>query len=428
MQFSHEEVLDIAGDNLIESDIKNNPDYEWIDIVGIPQRPVELKDNLYFATHSDGESDWNASFDRRPIAERVSQDKGWYLALEPGLEIGGQECLRVRSLDRLATQLYEFARERTDPYIVGVTGSVGKTTTVAFLEHLLAVEGRDVSRFYSKRLTPLSVMCHYVNRVDPDTAFVVMEYSAYMEDHVHQLSELLAPNIAFLTNIYDTHINPGMFENKEAILKSKLRIKADTTLGIINTRVCDELNLPIPDGWKGFSVEIPPANMHNPILPPTLRTAEMYTVGKLLASDIGIFEQTLKTAYETFSAPEKRIISCTRRGKPLYFHGETSGGSRLWSWFETLDGSVPYLFAEAIDFADEDPLGFINLLRPVFESDKTYVLDTPQNRERLPVKAHFLNWDNFVDRLDKASGYTVYHKALATRQAGFDPQGYLNSV
>ncbi|GIW69902.1 MAG: hypothetical protein KatS3mg101_0649 [Patescibacteria group bacterium] len=428
MGFTKEEITSIAGDEVLESNIKYNPKYQWIDIVAIPQRPEELKSNLYLTTHSLGEGGWSYEFDRRPTAAKVAFDKGWHLGIEEGTDVGGAEFLKVINLDTFAHKLYEYARNNTDPYIIGVTGSVGKTTTVAFLEHLLKESDTNVVRFYSKRLTPLSVMCHYINRVDQGTQFVVMEYSTYLKDHVAKLSELLPPNIAFLTNIYNTHINPGMFENKKDIFDSKIRIKPAKSVGYINNKVVSELAVPTPEGWNGFDVELP-EGIKNTLLPPTLRTAEMFTVGKLLANELNLSMNNLARAYETFEPVENRLLTVSYRGKSIFFHGETSGGGRLWSWFETLDGSSPWFMVESIDFADEDPQGFKDLLEKVFEADKTFVLDTPKNRERLPVKANFVDKEKFSDIMrNRVEGYAVFHKALSTRQKGFDPESYINET
>jgi hypothetical protein len=426
MEFTKEEITHIAGDEVVESNIESNTKYQWIDVVAIPQRPAELKSSLFLTTYSSGEGGWDYGFDRRPTAAKVALDKGWHLSIEEGTETGGAEFLKVRSLDTLAYKLYEYARNETDPYIIGVTGSVGKTTMVAFLEHLLNASDADVVRFYSKRLTPLSVMCHYINRVDQTTPFVVMEYSAYLNDHVVELSKLLPPNIAFLTNIYDTHVNPGMFENKKDIFESKVKIKPAESAGYVNNKVLNELAIAKPEGWNSFDVELP-NGVSNAFLPPTLRSAEMFTVGKLLVNELSLPKTALTRAYETFRPKENRIIKVNYRDKNIFFHGETSGGSRLWSWFETIDESSPWFMVELIDFADEDPRGCKGILEKVFYSDNTFVLDTPINRERLSVKANYVEEAVFRDIMrSRIEGYAVYHKALATRQHNFDPETYLN--
>lgn len=64
MEFSKEEVTEIADDLLIEDKVISNPSYEWIDVLGITQRPAELSQSLYFATHSDGTDGWHNAYDR----------------------------------------------------------------------------------------------------------------------------------------------------------------------------------------------------------------------------------------------------------------------------------------------------------------------------------------------------------------------------
>jgi len=230
--------------------------------------------------------------------------------------------------------------------------------------------------------------------------------------------------MSFLLNIYDTHINDGMFANKGEIFESKIQIRPKGGTGFINQRILSDLNLELPTGWTSFAVETP--EIENPSFPPTLRTVEMFTIGKHFSKSIGISDETFRKAYQTFVSQENRIIVSNYYGKKIFFHGETSGGSRLWSWFETVDGSQPWFLVEEVNFADEDPQGFVDLLKKVFDSDKTIVLDTPTNRQRLPVNANYVDAQEFKDVISKkASGYIVYHKALATRSDSFDPETYL---
>lgn len=425
MRFSKERIIDISRDLIIEDTLTGNPEYQWIDIVGIPERPSQMINSLFFASHSEGREGWDNGFDRRLYSAQVAQQRGWHLAAEtdcPGLT---SEYVLVTSLKELSNRLFESTKTETDPYVIGVTGSVGKTTSVAFLEHVLKTADMSVVRFYSKRLTPLSVSCHYINRVDKDTAFVVMEYSAYLPDHVRQLATVLPSDLAFLVNIYSTHINPGMFSNCNEIYRSKLNILSKNSIGMINAKVLTDMDEQLPCGWTPFSTLFP--LIDNPHLPPTLRTAEMYTLGRIMGSHLAIPDTLIDKAFCTFIPPDKRIVICRHRNRKIFFHGETSGGSRLWSWFETYDDSTPWLFVEELNFADEDPAGFIELLRKVFNSDKTYILDTPTNRERLPVSANYVPTELFHDIFtNKANGYIIFHKAMSSRCAQFDPQTYLN--
>jgi hypothetical protein len=56
MKYTTENIVDIAGDELIDNNIKQDKPYDWLDIVGIPQRPNDLTTPLFFATHSDGKA------------------------------------------------------------------------------------------------------------------------------------------------------------------------------------------------------------------------------------------------------------------------------------------------------------------------------------------------------------------------------------
>lgn len=425
MKFSKESIVEIAQDILLKDKISGNPIYPWIDIVGIPQRPQLLANSLFFASHSNGEGGWDNGFDRRPYAVTTALKNHWDLSLDESDEPIETGYLKVKSLDDLATLLYLSARTNCSPFVIGVTGSVGKTSTVALLEHLLHTAGIPVVRFYSKRLTPSSVKCHYINRVDSETSVIVMEYSAYLKDHVEQLSTLLPPHLSYLLNIYDTHINPWDFESKQDIFDSKLRIKPVGQTGFLNRRILEDLMVAIPPCWNIFDIDQTTLSS-NVSLPPTIRTAEMYSVTVSVANQLGISSDILDKAYRSFSPKENRIYTCFFEGKKIFFHGETSGGSRLWSWFETLNGETPWFFVEEVNFADEDPMGFISLLDKVFSSEKTVVLDTPLNRSRLPVNAHFVSEIEFGKLFKEiAEGYTVYHKALAGRNTDFDPRLYL---
>jgi len=419
-------IRSICGDLIVADSITREKTYDWVDIVGIPQRPATSgKPRLFFASYS-GTSGWTEGFDRRPYAEKVCRENGWDLISDNPIcpENSG---IQVVSLEKTALRLYGYFRKIHKPIVVGVTGSVGKTTTLSLFEQVVAASGKKVVRFYSKRLTPLSVMCHFLNRVNEDTEIIVMEYSAYHYDHVFQLAQLLPSEIVFVINIYDTHINPGMFKDRTEILRSKMRIKTDwTKKAYVNSSA---IRLVSPDelsGWEVFTPQIP--QVAPDYLPPTKRTAEMFTVAKLVSDELNISPENVENTLKTFVPEESRIVSVYAGGKKIFFHGETSGGSRLWSWLETYDGSVPYMFVESIDFASEDESGFRNLLEQVFRSNKTFVLDTERNRARLKVPAHFVAYENFVGRLKSAQGYIVYHKALSVRRKGFDPALYLQNL
>jgi hypothetical protein len=429
MKFNSNEIINLSQDLLVKNNITNNYDYEWLDIVGIPQRPQNLIAPLFFGTYSDGLDGWHNSFDRRPILQKLIDEKGWHIITEEGTNLQGQHLV-VSSLYKLAEILYNLSREKSNPFVIGVTGSVAKTTSVAFLEHLLKTAGYKVTRFWSNRLTPLLVQTHYVNRVNADTEFIVMEYSAFLFDHVKVLSSILPPNISFLTNIYNQHIRKDLFKDKNEIFLSKIQIKPDTGKGFINSEILSDLSLSTPNGWNEFSIETD-FSRSNPLLPPTRRTAEFYTIGKIVSSEIGVTVDTFEKAFATFTPQENRIPSYSFTEGSLFFDSEAPHGSRLWSWFETVDNSLPILFVDTIDFGNDEVDTYKDLLYSIFNSPTTYVLDNNQNRANIPVNANFIKENKFRDLLIKhlsKSKYVVYHKTIKGKIPGFQPSEYLKST
>lgn len=425
MSFSKEYIIDTVGGIVKKDALPPNKNYEWIDFVGIPQRPENTKNLLYCATYSSGDNGWDNGFDRRVIVNKVADEKDWDVVTDSSISTS-KPFLGVNSIRDFCDKIYQRSKDKHHPFVIGVTGSVGKTTTVAFLEHLLSGSKIDTVRFYSKRLNPLSVMCHFVNRVDDQTSAIVMEYSAYMKDHIKLLANLLPPDLAFLTNIYETHINPGMFSDKNEIFDSKIGINNNSKC-FLNTKIVESLNISCPKNWSRFDAEEP--EVFNPSLPPTTRTSELYTVGKIVAANMNIAFSSFLEAFKTFVPKENRILPCFVNNEIIYFHGETSGGSRLVSWFETHNDRKPWFFVEELNFADEDPNGFSVLLEKVFSSEKTFVLDIPINRDRLHVKANFIKQEDFLSKLrNEAKGYIVYHKALATRNKTFSAFNYLKNL
>lgn len=430
MVFTTSLVRAICKDLITLDTVNEDVQYDWIDVVAIPTRPRSVnRRTLFFGSYADN-GGWSLPFDRRPSMLAIAIENGWHVVTDqfPNHESNAQ-CLYVQSVHDVAQRLYEYVRTLSAPIVIGVTGSVGKTTTIAFLEVMLSGTGAQTVRFYSKRLTPMSVMCHFINSVTEETEFVVMEYSAYHWQHVAELARILPPQIAFISNIYDTHVGKGLFFNRTDILRSKMQIKAPTTQqayisqGILDQLLIDQAEL---TDWCVFTVESPHCIPQH--MPKTLRTAELYSVAKVVAYQLQIPGSAVDKTLERFIPAEARMVPVHIGSERIFFHGETSGGSRLYSWFETYDNSVPTLFIETVDFADEDPSGFANLLSEVLASEKTLILDTTKNRSRITLPARWTTPEHFTAQLRNATGYIVYHKALAIRNPRFDPEHHLRSV
>ena len=121
--------------------------------------------------------------------------------------------------------LLEFAKEycKKLPYIlyrIGITGSVGKTTTKEMLKGILERHFKvhaSKGNFNNHIGMPMSILS-----APPDTEILVMEMGMNHIGEIKILSECLRPNIAVITNVGTSHI--GNLGSRENIARAKLEI------------------------------------------------------------------------------------------------------------------------------------------------------------------------------------------------------------
>jgi UDP-N-acetylmuramoyl-tripeptide--D-alanyl-D-alanine ligase len=128
----------------------------------------------------------------------------------------------LRVADTLAglTALGAFARARFSGRVVGVTGSVGKTTTKEMLRAVLAKAGPThaaVASYNNHWGVPLTLA-----RMPPDAAFAVIEIGMNHAGEILPLALLARPHVALITAITSAHV--GNLGSVEAIADEKASI------------------------------------------------------------------------------------------------------------------------------------------------------------------------------------------------------------
>nr|WP_246523005.1 UDP-N-acetylmuramoyl-tripeptide--D-alanyl-D-alanine ligase [Neoroseomonas eburnea] len=130
----------------------------------------------------------------------------------------------LRVGDTLAglTELGAAARRRSGARFVGVTGSVGKTTTKEMLRTALSASGRthaaDAS-YNNQWGVPLTLA-----RTPRDAAFAVIEIGMNHPGEIAPLARLARPHVAVITAVETAHI--GHMGSLEAIAREKATIAA----------------------------------------------------------------------------------------------------------------------------------------------------------------------------------------------------------
>ena len=105
-------------------------------------------------------------------------------------------------------------------YRIGITGSVGKTTTKEFLKLLLSeryITHASAGNFNNEIGLPLSILS-----AKEDTEILLMELGMNGRGEISRLSKCLEPDIAVITNIGTAHI--GRLGSREEIARAKLEI------------------------------------------------------------------------------------------------------------------------------------------------------------------------------------------------------------
>ncbi len=144
----------------------------------------------------------------------------------PGV-VADAPLLRVADTLTGLTALGAAGRARSTAQVVGVTGSVGKTTTKEMLRVALSAFGPThaaAASFNNHWGVPITLA-----RMPRDAAFAVVEMGMNNRGEIAPLSRLARPHVAVITNVGTAHI--GRLGSEEAIAEEKGDIIAGVTPG-----------------------------------------------------------------------------------------------------------------------------------------------------------------------------------------------------
>jgi len=128
--------------------------------------------------------------------------------------------LMVDDVQQALEALGQFARVRTNARVVGVTGSVGKTSTKEMLRAVLAGQGRvhAAERSFNNQWgVPLTLA-----RMPEDTEFAIIEIGMNHPGEIAPLAKMARPHVALITNVAPAHL--AAFENLQGIAQEKSAI------------------------------------------------------------------------------------------------------------------------------------------------------------------------------------------------------------
>ena len=140
------------------------------------------------------------------------------VVLDPDQPGGDVAAAALQPADRALGQLARTVLDRlADVAVVGVTGSVGKTSTKDLLAQVLATAGPTVAAqgsYNGEVGVPLTVL-----RAGTDTRFLVVEMGARGVGHIRHLTTIAPPRVGVVLNVGSAHL--GEFGSREAIARAK---------------------------------------------------------------------------------------------------------------------------------------------------------------------------------------------------------------
>jgi len=134
----------------------------------------------------------------------------------------GRWALLVGDTRQALWQLAQHQRKQFAGSVIGVTGSVGKTTTRQMIHTVLGSRwsGTASPRNYNNVLgAPLSMLAW-----DYNDDYAVLEFGASQAGEIAQLAALCAPQIGVITRIGEAHL--GGFGSRQSIAEAKAELLA----------------------------------------------------------------------------------------------------------------------------------------------------------------------------------------------------------
>jgi UDP-N-acetylmuramoyl-tripeptide--D-alanyl-D-alanine ligase len=113
-------------------------------------------------------------------------------------------CVVADDVVTALTKLAELVRSRLSPVVIGLTGSVGKTTTKDLIAQILEREAPTVAtaRSYNNEIgLPLTIL-----RADRETRYLVLEMGAANQGDITHLVRVARPQVGLVLNVGPAHV------------------------------------------------------------------------------------------------------------------------------------------------------------------------------------------------------------------------------
>ena len=150
-----------------------------------------------------------------------------------GAGVGGATAILVPDTAAALMRLGVLARERVSGGVIGITGSVGKTTTKDLVRACLATTfstAASEQSFNNELGLPLTLL-----HAPDDARWVVLEMGARGVGHIAKLAEVARPDVGVVTSVAMAHIE--FFGDLDGVARAKSELVAalpETGVAVLN--------------------------------------------------------------------------------------------------------------------------------------------------------------------------------------------------
>ncbi len=210
-------LTDILKDFIVSAEINNN---SVLRSVFIDSRKVK-KGSLFIALKGE-------RFDGKDFVREAVLKGAICVVFSGPLKKGDEKFLREKKISFLEvinpvdalTAIARWNRKKSRSEFIAVTGSNGKTTTKDFIYQLFSGKFKTISSDFSYNNhigVPLTLL-----KVAENTEYAVVEMGMNHKGELYELSSIVEPDIALITNIAESHL--GFFKSKRDIASAKAEV------------------------------------------------------------------------------------------------------------------------------------------------------------------------------------------------------------
>lgn len=210
-QMTLQQIAQACGGKLVCPEGQTIPDTEAACVV-IDSRQIE-QDGIFIATKGE-------RVDGHSFIPQVFEKGALGVVCEELPEVLPGVCIQVEDSFRALQDIAAYYREQLTILVVGITGSVGKTSTKEMIAGVLSEKYnvlKTEGNFNNEIGVPLMIL-----KIRQEHQIAVLEMGINHFGEMHNLSRMAKPDICVMTNIGQCHLE--FLGTRDGILKAKSEI------------------------------------------------------------------------------------------------------------------------------------------------------------------------------------------------------------